>query len=206
MTVGKNIQKIRKEKGLTQKQLGALCTPKIAESTIRRYELELLNPKIETIERIAAALGTTTDSLREKEERNTGSNIKRIRTRQGLSESELAKLTGLSEINIKNYEAGKEIPSLEALHAIADTLGHSLVGLVEDWNIYPESKEFDLSYFAVSYDDFKTGIVRQAEHEERILLENYRRLNSDGQAEARKRVQELTEIKKYTEQDPPQYD
>ncbi len=56
MSVAENIRKIRKEKGLTQKQLGELCIPKIGESTIRKYELGLLNPKIETIRKIASAL------------------------------------------------------------------------------------------------------------------------------------------------------
>ena len=56
MAVGKNIKRIRQEKGLTQKQLGDLCNPQIAESTIRRYELGKLNPKIETVLKIADAL------------------------------------------------------------------------------------------------------------------------------------------------------
>lgn len=56
MTTAKTIKKFRKEKGLTQKQLGELCVPRIAESTIRKYELGILNPKIETIEKIATAL------------------------------------------------------------------------------------------------------------------------------------------------------
>ena len=55
MTVGANIKRIRKEKGLTQKKLGELCG--IAESNIRKYENGKQNPKIETIERIANALG-----------------------------------------------------------------------------------------------------------------------------------------------------
>lgn len=56
MTVGEKIRHFRHEKGLTQKQLGELCEPKIAESTIRRYEIGKLNPKIETIQKIAKAL------------------------------------------------------------------------------------------------------------------------------------------------------
>lgn len=54
MSIGSRIREIRKQKGLTQKQLGKAC--KIAESTIRRYELGDLNPKIETIKKIADAL------------------------------------------------------------------------------------------------------------------------------------------------------
>lgn len=58
MTVGENIKRIRLERGLTQKQLGDSCSPRIAESTIRRYELGKLNPKFETLEKIAKVLST----------------------------------------------------------------------------------------------------------------------------------------------------
>lgn len=54
MTIGENIKRIRKEKGLTQKKLGELCG--IAESNIRKYENGKQNPKIETIQKIATAL------------------------------------------------------------------------------------------------------------------------------------------------------
>ncbi len=54
MTIGQNIKRIRKEKGLTQKQLGELCN--IDEANIRKYENGKQNPRIDTIDRIAAAL------------------------------------------------------------------------------------------------------------------------------------------------------
>lgn len=63
MTVGENIKRIRKEKKLTQKSLGELCQPKSSESTIRKYELGILNPKIETIQKIANALGVSLNDL-----------------------------------------------------------------------------------------------------------------------------------------------
>lgn len=55
MGAGGLIRAARKAKDLTQKQLGELSG--IAEPTIRRYELGKLNPKYETLQRIAAALG-----------------------------------------------------------------------------------------------------------------------------------------------------
>lgn len=61
MTVSENIKFIRNQKGWTQKHLGDLCN--IAESTIRRYELGLLNPKIETVQKIADALDVPISSL-----------------------------------------------------------------------------------------------------------------------------------------------
>lgn len=54
MTTGEYIRNYRKERQLTQKQLGELTG--IAEPTIRRYELGKLNPKLETLTRIADAL------------------------------------------------------------------------------------------------------------------------------------------------------
>ena len=59
MSTGENIKRLRKEKRLTQKKLGELCVPPISESTIRKYELGLLNPKLETAEKIAKALGVS---------------------------------------------------------------------------------------------------------------------------------------------------
>ena len=51
------IKKIRKEKGLTQKQLGDLCG--IADSNIRKYENGKQFPKMETLQKIASALGVS---------------------------------------------------------------------------------------------------------------------------------------------------
>lgn len=55
MTVGECIRTLRLSKKMTQKQLGELSG--IAEPTIRRYESGKLNPKIETVKKIADALG-----------------------------------------------------------------------------------------------------------------------------------------------------
>ncbi|MBD5460967.1 MAG: helix-turn-helix transcriptional regulator [Lachnospiraceae bacterium] len=63
MTIGENIKKIRKEKRLTQKQLGKKCG--IDEANIRKYELGKQNPKIETIQKIAMALGVAWSTLLE---------------------------------------------------------------------------------------------------------------------------------------------
>jgi len=55
MTIGEKIKQLRLKKGLTQKQLGAIC--EMADSAIRRYENNRANPKVETIKKIAEALG-----------------------------------------------------------------------------------------------------------------------------------------------------
>lgn len=64
MTTGELIRKFRKEAGLTQKELGARSG--IAEPTIRKYESNRLNPKIETIQKIASALKVSPAQLSPK--------------------------------------------------------------------------------------------------------------------------------------------
>lgn len=54
--IGDNIKRIRTSKGLTQKQLGDKCNPKMADSAIRRYESRNAIPKRETLAKIADAL------------------------------------------------------------------------------------------------------------------------------------------------------
>lgn len=61
MSTGENIRKIRRKKGLTQKQLGELCS--IDEANIRRYELGNANPKLSTIRKIAKALDVYMNEL-----------------------------------------------------------------------------------------------------------------------------------------------
>ena len=55
MTVGENIQKIRKDMGLTQKELAEKVG--VATITIQQYERNVRVPKIETLSKIGAALG-----------------------------------------------------------------------------------------------------------------------------------------------------
>lgn len=63
MTIGEQIKEARKEKGLTQKQLGELCVPQIHEVQIRKYERGEVTPKMDTIKRIADGLGTSPSNL-----------------------------------------------------------------------------------------------------------------------------------------------
>lgn len=66
MPTGTKIKEIRKQKGLTQKQLGDLCG--IADSNIRKYENGKQNPKIETLQKIATALDCSLIALTGMEE------------------------------------------------------------------------------------------------------------------------------------------
>lgn len=61
MATGERIKAARKKAGLTQKALGEKCN--MPDSQIRQYELGMVNPRIEQLRRIAAALGVYISDL-----------------------------------------------------------------------------------------------------------------------------------------------
>lgn len=60
--------------------------------------------------------------------------VKQAMSEQGISQSELVKLTGISRSGISQYLSGKNIPRQKALTAIADALNVSPEWLVEGDN------------------------------------------------------------------------
>ena len=57
MTLGQNIKKYRKQKGLTQSELAEIIDS--TDSAITRYETNTREPSIDILNKIAAALGVT---------------------------------------------------------------------------------------------------------------------------------------------------
>lgn len=214
MTTGKIIQAIRKEKGYTQKQLAEKCG--LATGTIQQYELNKREPRQEQLRKIANALDVSIDYLKTGKSSNElweeimqdvykasiGSTIREEREKQGLTQKELANYTGLTEKVINECEENKDLPPIEIIKSIASFLAVNIEKIVGDLSLYPELKEDmaqnPLSY-ARNYSNFLEACERITKTQEKSFLEDYRKLNGLGQSEARKRVNELTEIKKYTE-------
>lgn len=64
-TIGKNIKQYRQDKGLSQDKLSKLAD--LSLNTVVKIELdESPNPTIETVQRIAKALGVSVDDLLKK--------------------------------------------------------------------------------------------------------------------------------------------
>lgn len=65
-----------------------------------------------------------------------------------------------------------------------------------------ETSSYDSSYsYASSEEDLIRILEQRQKTEEETLLADYRKLNKQGQSEARKRIKELREIKKYSDMD-----
>lgn len=132
---------------------------------------------------------------------NIGEQIKKYRLEAKISQKELGKKIGISQQQIAQYESGKRMPKTETIRKIAKGLQinpSDLIDYSQDGHrlMYLESKRHRTEM------DENIPTNEKAEDE---LITNYRKLNTDGRSEARKRVAELTEIKRYTYiEEPPE--
>lgn len=129
-----------------------------------------------------------------------GKNIKQLRSEKNLTQKQLSELSRISEVMISQYERGIRIPknqNLRKLAAILDPTGERLLG---------EDLPFNLVDLSASETIHSTSPVRTVSDfgldlNEHKLIDDYRLLNKSGKEEAIKRVEELTEIMKYTKPD-----
>ena len=140
MGIGENIRTARLKAKLTQKQLGEKCG--IAEPTIRRYELNSLKPKFDTLAKIADALGVSVVRLLGYKV-NEGYWTEKFRT--GLQEALLsidhadAESTGFDLEGAIDIAEGAVGFSFEDACRLADELGTSLDELLK-WKAYHSEK------------------------------------------------------------------
>lgn len=147
---------------------------------------------------------------------NTGEKIKLARRKAGLTQKELGEKLKVSQAMIGQYENGKRNPKLQTVRKIADALEINLFDLIDDFEQYsPEEIAQDFrerikegaeitknaaeSTASAISEMAKVGLALSDEAKETLLLHHYDKLNRSGKFEAIKRVEELTEIKKYTE-------
>lgn len=191
MSVGENIKEARKKVGLTQSKLGEKLG--VSGAMIAAWENGKRNPKPETIEKIANALGVPIWELHSTDElirllpsvlsfkANLGNEIQYLRWKNEVSQGQLAKKTGITEKKISMFEHGIIMPTVDEIIKICDSLG-------EDWYLA----------FASIFEDCEIE-----QKNERELLINYLQLNYEGRVEAIRRIEELTQLEKYTIEDKP---
>ena len=121
----------------------------------------------------------------------TGDMIRKYRTEKGLTQKKLGELCGIADSNIRKYESGNQNPKIETLQIIADALDIPVNRLLAGKIITGDELKEKLSEYGL------THLVPDTE-EERIVLENCKKLNETGKKEAAKRVEELTHLEKYT--------
>lgn len=212
MTIGERIKQARKDAKMTQRELAEKL--KISYVGISQYERGIRTPKLDTLKKIADALGTDVNFLmsgktleqRDKEfirklqdyvdsAYNMSARIQQLREKHGLSYSEMSQKTGIPEQTIKRYEKGILNPKAKDLQLIALSLGESvgaLLGYGDD--------HLTTVLIAEHPDDVVILDERGAPHfyyeetleQQKQLDSLFMKLNKEGQQEAIKRIEDLT--------------
>lgn len=147
-----------------------------------------------------------------------GNAIRRIRKEKAMTQDELAKKSGIAAPTIRKYESGRLNPKARTIKKIADALsvpvssiappeyfGFDATKIIEAvtnaaQKILPDIT-VDPETFSIALKKYEESIpeeLKDADMEEIELVANFRSLNLLGRAEATKRVEELTQIPKYT--------
>lgn len=129
----------------------------------------------------------------------TGELIKKYRLLKKLTQKQLGDLCNMKDSAIRRYEANRAKPKIDTLKKIAEALDVEWVCLLDrnNFNIEPgKGWVFDFeSGDIIPYDTERIDLTDRAK-----LIDTYDNLNELGKKEALKRVEELTEIKKYIEE------
>lgn len=152
--------------------------------------------------------------------------IRELRKAAKITQEELAKAIGITHATLSRYESGAIDPPTSQLQAIAAALGVSvgrLLGQETEHVIIPgrlkiveiDDPESGLFRYDIEAADEealnygyqilgRAGVSVQTHSPQALVLAAMEKLNNDGQQKAVERVEELTEIPRYTAPEPPQ--
>lgn len=137
-----------------------------------------------------------------------GKRILELRTQKELTQKQLANMCGFSQSALNLWENEKRKPKIEHLQKISAVLEVPiwiLLGISKNDALLAYNSEY---YNKTEYDTselskvIKSDILNETQFN--ILKKAYNSLNNSGKKEAIKRVEELTELPRYTRPDPPQ--
>lgn len=101
----------------------------------------------------------------------------------------------LNRNDLSQYVSGKVTPKQDKLSILAMALNVNEVWLM-GYDVPPGRLDLDI----LKSNESTSSFDRSLRPDERILLNNYNVLNDAGKAEAQARIQEMTELRKYTQE------
>lgn len=138
-----------------------------------------------------------------------GTKIKECRIKKGLTQKQLGDLIGVSPVMISQYETGIRKPKAETINKLSLALDSKellMYNYIIHTNITYDQKLYDSLYneFYNKFFNGLSGLSPDGASYEQTILKSFRKLNKTGKQEAIKRVDELTELPKYTTPDQPE--
>lgn len=128
-----------------------------------------------------------------------GDNIRELRVKKGLTQKQLADSCGIVDATIRTYELGKSNPKAKTVAKIAKALDVSTAELYGvDWvpGIESQDSEMDSALYQ-SLLSGQNGVLTIKEPDKVRLMVAFDKLNKTGQAEAIKRIEEMTQLPAY---------
>lgn len=141
-----------------------------------------------------------------------GQHLKNARKAANLTQNQLGELVGITGVAIMRYENNQRRPSNEIFEKLANALNVPPVTLAigmtqEEWDALDPRIGEALEASTQTFDSFERGelvetpieVVLDTEDRERKkhLDDAYSKLNDEGQLEAVRRLEEMTEVPKY---------
>lgn len=137
-----------------------------------------------------------------------GERIRDYRKKVGLSQKELGKMLDVSQQHIAQYESGKRTPKLDTIQKIATSLNVNINDLLEsplnDSSLYQAFKDASISDAPIGRQFINAELTIQVDDWQQIdieLVKRFKKLNEAGKAIAIERIEELTEIPRYTKKE-----
>ena len=213
MTIGERIKKIRQEKGLSQKELGKKLN--VSQQMIGQWETGKSNPKIETLRRIADTLKVGLWEIVELDQMDLDTRIQEIKkmvallTPEGLEEFERLTIESLNEnqesIQKEQEEAAKKAPRAYIIENGKRVEVDKPIKFTSPSRSHAQTEAYELFHSLLSEEWIMSQEQETTAVQLKKILGAYDRLNIAGRKEAVKRVDELTELPRYTRpDDPPQ--
>lgn len=187
MTIGERIKTFRKKVGLTQKQLADKC--EVAEITIRQYESGKRQPRIEQLQKVAAALDVQVNDLLPWED------IPEIKNAVYASELEMLEIF----YEDKHFNYSKD-DQQKIKQEISDCI--SIGNKIE--NIQERTEYYDKLIAKYSH-KFLNHLIEPYTEDNVIdiaaLIADYLALNDTARDKIAEYAEELTEIPRYTKKE-----
>ena len=123
------LKELRQKNNLTLKELSEQLSKrniKISADALAKYERGDREPKIDKWNHLAEFYGVSPEYLMGLNNNDFGNRIKELRIKNGLSQGDLAKATGLTRQAISNYERGDREPKMETWQKLADFFNVSI--------------------------------------------------------------------------------
>lgn len=120
-----------------------------------------------------------------------GEKIKHLRTKRGLTQKQLAEMSGIAVISLQQYESNKRTPKTEQIIKISNAFEVPIDFFLVDF----EDKLYNKENWPNSEEE------RKKIFQEKYLIRTFNLLNNLGKEEALKRVEELVLVPKYVDEE-----